>query len=881
VARPALLERVRAGLERPLTLVAAPAGFGKTTLLVQALAGPAEQTPYMIAWLALDSEDDTPLRFWLYVAAALDRAAPGLGAAAQSRLQEAQPPDGQELAALLLNAAAELPADHRVLLTFDDYHLITAPAIQQQLSFLLDHLPPQLRVVILTRADPPLALPRRRARGELSEFRAADLRFSAHEIAAFFQQSAAITLAPPVVAALEQRSEGWIASLQLAALALEADPASSAERLADLLAAERNLLDYLADEVLAGLAADVQAFLLRTAVLDRLSAGLCAAVVQIPEGEAAAMLQQIERAGLFLVALDASGQWYRYHHLFAELLRIRLQRELPPPAIVELHRAAARWHSESGAVDAAVRHALAAAAPELAVAAIEARYLSAVQQVDGASLAAWLNPLPQALIAARPRLKLADAWRALLQLDVPAFERYLPWLSAPPPALEPAVRAEAALLAGRFHLFKQQTHLAQTSAQAALAELPPDAVFLRGLALLNVGLAQRLSGDLASAERVLAQAAEYGRSAADASTWVTALIALGNVRFVQGDMQGAEQVLRQVVAQTREASGAALPLADVALITLGWILAEQDRLAEAIALLEDGLALARRRRSDRGLLDGTTFLALAYAMRSDREAAQRALDEAQALAARSGPGLVATIVAERTARARLLLGATAAARVWALQVDPQQSPDELSEDVLLTYVRYRLAEGRAQGDERPIRTALTVLERLLAAADAAGRVDRRVRALTLSALAWSELGDTATALRMVQAALEQAAPGGFVRIFRNAGAPMRRLLAAYRAHGAPGGVASPAAEAFAERLLTDWPAEAPAAPDMQLAEPLTEREREVLELIAAGYSNAAIAAHLTVALTTVKAHLRNIFGKLDVGSRTQAVARARELGLIA
>jgi LuxR family maltose regulon positive regulatory protein len=767
-----------------------------------------------------------------------------------------------------------------VLLALDDYHLITAPAIQQQLGFLLDHLPPQLRIVILTRADPPLALPRRRARGELSEFRAADLRFSSPEIAAFFQQIAGISLAPPVVAALEQRSEGWIASLQLAALALEADPAGSAERLADLLAAERNLLDYLADEVLAGLAPEVQAFLLRTATLDRLNAALCAAVVQIPEGEAAVMLQQIERAGLFLVALDASGQWYRYHHLFAELLRIRLQRELRPSAIAELQRAAARWHAENGAVDAAVRHALAAAAPELAVAAIEARYLSAVQQVDGASLAAWLTPLPQALIAARPRLMLADAWRALLRLDVPAFERYLPWLSAPPPTLEPAVRAEAALLAGRFHLFAQQAHLAQTSAQAALAELPPDALFLRGMALLNLGLAQRLSGDLAAAERVLAQAAEYGRNAADASTWVTALIALGNVRFVQGDVQGAEQVLRQVVAQTREARGAALPLADVALITLGWMLAEQDRLAEAIAMLEDGLALARRRRSERGLLDGTTFLALAYAMLGDREATQRVLDEAHALAARSGPGVLATIVAERTARARLLLGEPAAARVWALQVDPQQPPDELGEDVLLTYVRYRLAEGRAQGDERPIRMALAVLERLLDAADDAGRVDRRIRALTLCALARSALGEQSPAFVALQAALEQAAPGGFVRIFRNAGTPMRQLLVAYRAHGAHGGAAAPTAEAFAERLLTDWPVETPAAPATQLAEPLTEREREVLVLIAAGYSNAAIAEHLTVALTTVKAHLRNIFGKLDVGSRTQAVARARELGVI-
>lgn len=872
VPHPALVERVRLGLARPLTLIAAPAGFGKTTVLTQALAD--DRT---VAWLALDPEDDAPARFWLYVAAALERALPGLGAAALARMQETPAPDGQELAATLLNAAAALPADRRVVLALDDYHLITAPIIQQQMSFLLDHLPPQLRIAILTRADPPLALPRRRARGELSEVRAADLRFPAADIGRFFQQALGRALAPEAIAALDQRTEGWVAGLKLAALALEsvADADDDAARLAGLLDAERNLLDYLADEVLAGLDADLHTFLLRTAILDRLNGALCAEILKLEETEAAAYLRRIERAGLFLVALDPGGDWYRYHHLFADLLRIRLQREVPASVIADLHRAAAAWHTAHGSVDTAIDHALQAQAPDLAAAAIEARYLTAVRQIDGAALTAWLAHLPAHLIDTRPRLILADAWRALLELDLPALERRQPWLTAPPPNLAPAIRAEAALLAGRFALFTQRAEAAQADARAALAELPDDALFLRGLAWLNLGLAQRLTGDLSAAATALAEAAHYGRAADDASTFVSALIAQANVQQVQGDLSGAEHLFRQV-AQSGSAP-AALPLAELAPINLGWLYAEQNRLAEAVQWLEDGLALARRKRGQRGILDGSTFLALTRAMQGDRAGAEHALAEAQALADRLGPGVVSQIVAERRARTQLLLGDWSAAQSWALRVDPQQPPDELGEDVVLTVVRYNLAAGSATGAPQPIRAAWDGSIRLLDAAETSRRTDRRIRALVVHAVAADALHDAPTAFHSLQEALSLAAPGGYVRTFVNLGDAMRRLIERYIAahrhrHD------HPSVTSYAEQVLAAFGNSG--QPTGGLEEPLTEREQEVLTLIAAGHSNAAIAEQLTVALTTVKAHLRNIFGKLEVGSRTQAVARARELGLI-
>lgn len=892
LARPALCARLRAGLARPLTMIAAPAGFGKTTLLVEALAELST-----LAWLTLDPEDSPPARFWAYVAAALGQVRPDLGAAAAAMLHEGPAPDFAALITSLLNDLAALPADLRLTLVLDDYQQIDNQAIHAQLDMLLDRLPPQLRVVILTRVDPPLSLARRRARGELYELRAADLRFSRAEIAAFFAINLAVQLDRSTLDALEMRTEGWIASLQLAALSVgpNDDPAT---RLAAFSGDERHVVDYLVDEVLARQPAAIQSFLLTTAILERLCAPLCAALFQAEPAACAAnapqsltagsadpaepellatnsqlLLEQIERANLFLIPLDGQRRWYRYHQLFAELLRQRLAREQTPAAIATLHRRAANWHAAHGEVGAALRHALAADDVGLAAATLEARYNEAVRRMDPVALVGWLAMLPAALLEQRPRLLLADAWRAMLQLDLPTLTTRIAQLEArlADPAAPPELRAELGAIAGRIALLRQDLAAATTSAQTALADLPSTPSFLRGMVLLNLGLAQRLADDLPSAEATLAEAARIGESIGEPLVAITALLAAANTRQIQAELHDAEALLRRAVAIPPAHLSGPPPTHELAQINLGWLRCERGDAAEGLALLEAGLALARRRHSERGILDGSTYLMLAARQAGDLALSARAEAEAAELATRYGPGLIALIVAERRARLRLLEGDWPSAARWAAGTDPSVPVSDFSEGPLHTYARTQLVVGRARGDQAALEAAASVLERLRAHAEARGLRERLLHALVGIALLQAIRGHEAAALDTIDAALDLAAPAGYVRLFRDEGAPLAALLNASAARRSP---ADPMRGLISHILGADPP---PAQP---LVEPLSEREREVLRLVAAGYSNAAIAARLVVAITTVKAHMRNIFAKLEVASRTHAVARARELGLI-
>ena len=401
VPRPQLLARLAEGVGRGLTVVCTPAGFGKTTLL----GDWARRSRGRAAWLSLDAGDNDPARFWRYVAAALARARPGVDAPVVALLRGPQQPPLEAVATAVINELSSLPGERGVVLILDDYHLVEAPPVHESVAFLLDRLPLGLRLVLSSRADPPLPLARLRARGQLAELRAADLRFTVAETAAFLREVSGLDLPAASVAALQDRTEGWAAGVQLAALSLraQADPAGF---IATFAGSHRYVLDYLTGEVLAGQPEQVLRFLLETSVLDRLCGPLCDAVTDRTGSQE--MLEELDRANLFVVPLDEVRHWWRYHHLFADLLRARLERERPA-ALPGLHHAAAAWHEKHGFADEAVRHAIAAGETAWAARLVERHVEALLRRGEGATLDRWLSALPAESIRARPRLCLAQA----------------------------------------------------------------------------------------------------------------------------------------------------------------------------------------------------------------------------------------------------------------------------------------------------------------------------------------------------------------------------------------------------------------------------------------------------------------------------------------
>jgi LuxR family maltose regulon positive regulatory protein len=417
VPRPRLLARLAEGVGRGVTVVCTPAGFGKTTVLGDF----ARRSRRRAAWLSLDAGDNDPARFWRYVAAALDRVRPGVGAPVVALLRGSQRPPLEAVATAVINELMSVTGEGEIVLVLDDYHLVEAPKVHESVAFLVERLPPGLRLVLASRADPPLPLARLRARGQLAELRAGDLRFTVAETAAFLRDATGLDLPAASVAALQDRTEGWAAGVQLAALSLRgaADPAGF---VATFAGSHRYVLDYLTEEVLAGQPEQVLRFLLQTSVLDRLCGPLCDAVTGRSGSQA--LLEQLDRANMFVVPLDEERRWWRYHHLFADLLRARLSR-MRPAEVPELHRRAAAWHEEHGSADEAVQHAMAAGETGWGARLVERHVEALLRRSEGATLDRWLSALPAAAIRARPRLCLAQAVTAVIGGRVEAVEPLL------------------------------------------------------------------------------------------------------------------------------------------------------------------------------------------------------------------------------------------------------------------------------------------------------------------------------------------------------------------------------------------------------------------------------------------------------------------------
>ena len=882
VPRPRLTARLDKGLARGLILACAPAGYGKTVLLADWARGGG----HPVAWLSLDAGDNDPARFWRHAVAALDQARPGIGERVAPLLGPPAPSSFQGLVTALIN---ELATDEAVLV-LDDFHVIGSRQVQESLAFLVEHRPAGIGVVLASRSDPPLALARLRARGQLTEVREAELRFTPGEAAELLQHVAS-GLPDASVAALAARTEGWAAGLQLAALSLRGQ-ADATAFVAAFTGSHRYILDYLTEEVLEQQDRQLRAFLLETSVLDRLSGPLCDAVTG-REGSQA-LLEEVERAGLFLIPLDEERGWWRYHHLFADLLRARLQ-QAQPGRVAELHRHAAAWYAEHGLADDTIGHAV-AAGEMLSAARVIEQYFDLVYSVRGeaATIHRWLSVLPDDVVRSRPRLLLAQALMAPTSGHLEVVEPLLDAVECAPPGwagepFEPTAGAVASLLINvpalttliRGYLAQLRGDAEATAAFAAqaLAEIKPEERLLSATVHGMLAVAERLQGRLAAAERAFASSVTGWRETGQLTLIAWGYYSLALIRHAQGRLDAAALTCEQALGSLVTPGGLPLPAAGLSYVGLAEIAYQRDELDAALRHATEGIALCRQFVYTPALADGLAALAMIRQATGDPAGALEAITEAD----QASPGPAGLLNPAPARRARLLLaqGDLAAAASFAQDngLGPDDEPDYAREPGHLVLARLLLVQDRPG-------QSLALLDRLHAAAKAQNRTGSLIEIGALRGLALAATGDEAGAVTTLAGALLLAGPQGYVRVFADEGPPMAALLGRLVAAQRSGQAAAGIPFGYLARLQRAFGGPAAPGPGPNTAavpgivDPLTSRELEVLAMLAAGRSNQAIARELVVTLDTVKKHVGHVLDKLGAANRTEAVARARQLGLI-
>jgi LuxR family maltose regulon positive regulatory protein len=886
VPRPRLAERLDESLARGLVLVCAPAGYGKTVLL----ADWVRRSEHPAAWLSLDAGDNDPARFWRHAMAALDRARPGVSDRVAALLGPPAPSSFQGFVTALINELASEPDAGEALLVLDDYHVIGAQPVHESLAFLLEHRPAGIRTVLASRSDPPLPLARLRARGQLAELRAAELRFTSDEAAALLRHAGAgsgLALPDASVAALAARAEGWAAGLQLAGLSLRGQQ-DVAGFVAAFTGSHRYILDYLTEEVLERQSEQVRAFLLETSVLDRLSGELCDAVTGRAGSQV--LLEQVEQAGLFLVPLDEVRGWWRYHHLFADLLRARLQQEQPARA-AQLHRNAAAWYQRHELADDAIRHATAAADMTWAARLIE-QHFDAFFYLRGetATIRRWLSALPADVLRSRPRLLLIEAQLAaaggrldVVERSVAAAERAAAATAEEP--FEPTIGRGASLLVNiPAHIALDRSYLAQlrgdgeaTAAFAAraLAELSEDEWMLRSIAHGLLAVAEWLRGRLGEAEHAFAASIAGWRAASQPTVTAWGGYQLCQVQRARGNLSAAAETCREAleIAESGRSPG---PAAGPAYVGLSEVAYQRNELDLARRHVTEGIALCRQFVYTAPLAAGLVTLAWIRQASSDPAGALEAIGEAEQVA--PGPaGLLNPVPAQR---ARLLLaqGDLAAAARWIADngLAAGDEPHYPGEPGYLVLARVLLAQHRS-GE------AAELLDRLRAAAAIQGRAGSLIEIDALRALGLAAVGDEDAAVFALTGALALAGPQGYIRVFADEGRAMAVLLGKLIAAQRTEQSAARVSLGYLARLQRAFVTERVAQETVVLpaiVEPLTGRELEILRMMAAGRSNQSIAGELVVTLDTVKKHVGHVLRKLGAANRTEAVARARELSLI-
>lgn len=913
VSRSRLIEQLDRGLYRKLTLISAPAGFGKTTLVVDWLQSSRHGSPQAesgngrVAWLSIDEGDNDLARFLTYFIASLIQAGAinaTFGERALARLQPSQAPPIESILVPIINEIAASPG--RTLFVLDDYHLIDIQPIHNAIGFLLDNLPPQLHLVIATREDPLLPLSRLRARGQLTELRATDLRFNASEVTEFLNQVMCLNLSAANITALEKRTEGWIAGLQLAAISIHGH-ADAAEFIKSFTGSHRLILDYLIEEVLNQQPKEIQNFLLQTAILDRLTGPLCDAVRfgadDIPAGQedGQAILEKLDRLSLFIGPLDTEGRWYRYHHLFTDLLRKRLyqtQRDIIPA----LHNQASEWYEQNDRLADAIRHALAAENHIRAADLIELAWPSMNRSYQSVTWLGWAKALPDELVHSRPMLSTACGWASLdigdLQAADHCFQHAEEWLDTvrnpkegfdlqadkmTAPFAEKLRSLSISIANGRAYLAQALGDITATLkyTQRATSFLRKDEYFERGLSDVLAGFAYWASGDLEAAHRAVADSILNMKQADKITFMISFTSYLTDIMVAQGRLNDTIDTYWQLLEFATHRGE--IDVQETAVLHLG--LSEQ--------YLERGDMEAARRHLQRSQELGEQpaippwYRHWIYAQARMMEV-QGDLDGVLELLKGSEqryyrhPIPDVRPLAALLARVWIVMGKLTEAGHWAdergLSLDDDLS--FLHEFEHLTLARLLIAKYRREHVDSCIYDAMRLLERLLKAAEEGKRERSVIEILVLQALAFDALGDATAALQPLRRALNLAEPEGYCQLFVDEGPPLAHLLYQLLPQGDT--------SAYVQRLLAAFPVveteqAAPPktqVPGLELIEPLSERELEVLHLISEGLTNLEIASQLYLSLNTVKAHTRNIYGKLGVSSRTQAGARARALRII-
>src|SRR6266566_5219477 len=861
VSRPRLLERLNEGLHRKLTLIAAPAGFGKTTLISAWMAGCDRQ----VAWLSLDKGESDPTLFLTYLVAALQTIAPDIGVGVLGALQSPQPPPTETILAALLNEITAIPDNF--VLVLDDYHVIDAKAIDQALTFLLEHQPPQMHLVIATREDPQLPLARLRARDQLTEVRAADLRFSTSEAAEFLNQGMGLNLSAKDITALEARTEGWIAGLQLAAISLQGQQ-DATNFIRSFTGSHHFVLDYLVEEVLQQQPESIQTFLLRTSILDRLCGSLCDAVLLNPSVSGQATLEYIEHANLFLVPLDNERRWYRYHQLFADLLRQRLQQRNASSTgdevrdVTELHSRASVWYEDHGLSIEAFHHAANANDVARAERLIEGKGMPLHFRGAVAPVLNWLESLPRTALDTRPSLWVTYASTLLFGGQHTAVEEKLQAAEAALQGTEPDARTRD--LVGRIASMRATLAVIQHDVETIVAQsrraleyLHPDNLPVRTATTWTLGYAYQLQGDRAAASQAYTEVISIGKSFGDSIYTLAATINLGQLQEADNQLYLAAESYRRSL---QLAGDPPQRMACEAHLGLARVFYEWNDLEAAGQHGQQSAQLARQIIVDTFAAYGV-FVARLKLAQGDVSGAAAVLDEAEAFVRRHSFVFRMPDVAAAQVLILLHQGHLAAAAHLAQ-----------THDLPISQARVHLAQGDPSA-------ALAVLSPWRRQAEAKGWQDKRLKVMVLQAVALQAHGEKDKAVHLLCDALTLAEPGGFIRLFVDEGLPMAQLLS----------------EAEALEMMPDYTGKLLAAceaeehkgedtsyrpPAQPLIEPLSPREVEVLQLIAAGRSDQEICERLFLALSTVKGHNRKIFGKLQVQRRTEAVARARELGLL-